>query len=262
MKASELKQQLEQLEGYSKTLVQAVRVMDERRHILEPLLEDEEVKSALARKFRNTFGAHAYNHLVPWFAQDLVRDLARLFLDPNRRSGSLTNLYRKASEPPVHRALREQFRRIPDKWYDGADGIGELPKKLAVDVLAEMQEGHRKNFEASFDNGWDEVSKTVLEMEADPVSANLKTFRDKYHAHLEMSALGQDPAPFDVASLGLTYNDIIAFADRYMPAAFELDRLLSGIVSDPEEFSALHRQYGSAMWRILAGLDVGGRGRV
>ncbi|MTT53110.1 hypothetical protein F1529_11510 [Alcanivorax sp. VBW004] len=260
MKASELKQRLEQLEGYSKTLVQAVRVMDERRHILEPLLEDEEVKVVLGKKFRNTFGAQAYNHLVPWFAQDLVRDLARLFLDQDRRSGSLTNLFRKASEPQVHGALREQFRRIPDKWYENADGIGDLPKALAADMLAEMQESQRNDFEASFDKGWDEVSEAVSEMGANSVSKKLKTFRDKYHAHLEMSALGKDPAPFDVVSLGLTYNDIFAFADRYMKAAFELDRLISGTVSDPEEFSELHRQYGSAMWRILADLGVKGRG--
>lgn len=260
MKASELKQRLEQLEVYSKTLVQAVRVMDERRHIVEPLLRDEEVKGALSEKFSNSFGAHAYNHLVPWFAQDMVRDLVRLFLDSDRRSGSLTNLYRKASEPQVHWALREQFRRIPDKWYEDADGIGDLPKELAAEMLAEMQQSHRNDYEASFDKGWDQVSKGVSEMESDPVSANLKTFRDKYHAHLEMSALGQDPAPFDVASLGLTYDDIFAFSDRYMKVAFELDRIISGTVSDPEEFSELHRQYGSAMWRVLAGLNVEGRG--
>ncbi|MHA7881265.1 MAG: AbiU2 domain-containing protein [Saccharospirillum sp.] len=260
MKTSELRQRLEQLEGYSKTLVQAVRVMDERRHILEPLLKDEEVKCALGEKFRNTFGAHAYNHLVPLFTQDLVRDLARLFLDQDRRSGSLINLYRKASESEVYSALREQFRRIPDKWYENADGIGDLPKELAASMLAEMQENHRKDFEASFDSAWDEVSKAVSELEADPISAKLKTFRDKYHAHLEMSALGQDPAPFNIASLGLTYNDILAFSDRYMRAAFELDRLISGTVSDPEEFSELHRQYGAAMWRILAGLDLERRG--
>ena len=85
MNREDREQRLRQIEGYAKTLVQEVRIMDERRHILQPLLRDEEVRRALAEKFRNTFGAHAYNHLAPMMAQDLVRDLARLLLDDDHR---------------------------------------------------------------------------------------------------------------------------------------------------------------------------------
>ena len=256
MKPNEIKARLEQLEGYSKTLVQAMRVLDERRHILQPLLEDTEVKDALAKKLENSIGGHAYNHLVPWFAQDLVRDLTRLFLDQDRRSGSLVNLYRKSSDPKVLNALKEQFRSIPDKWYKDGDGIGDLPKEMAEEVLTKMHKNHCDDFEKSFEKDWDEVATAVANLEADPVSDKLKTFRDKYHAHLEMSPLGQDPTPFDVGSLGLTYNDILAFIDRFMWVPFEINRMISGTVYSVDEFSALHRQYGSAMWRALGGLKV------
>ena len=256
----ELNQRLEQVDGYSKTLVQAVRVMDERRHILAPLLHDDEVKIALRNIFHNNLGAHAYNHLVPLFAQDLVRDLTRLFLDQDKRSGSLTNLYRKVSEPNLHGALRERFMSIPNKWYENASGLGDLPEELAAEMLAKMQADQCKEFEESFDSGWGVVTGAVAQLEKDPVSEKLKTFRDKYHAHLEMSPLGQDPAPFDVGSLGLSYNDLFEFADRYVGAVFELHRIVSGTIYDLDDFSKMHSEYGSAMWRRLAGLDVKGEG--
>lgn len=229
--------------------------MDERRHILQPLLRDEEVRRALAEKFRNTFGAHAYNHLAPMMAQDLVRDLARLLLDDDHRAGSLVNLYRKAREPGIHKALRDQFRKIPDKWHDQPGPIPGLSEEQTARIREKWRGKDREDFEASFDEGWASVRDAVSNLEIDPVAEKVKTFRDKYHAHLEMAPLGRDPGPFDVASLGLTYNDLLDFADRYMRAVFELTRILTGNVFDVEGFSEAHRRHGSDMWRILAGLD-------
>ena len=255
MAGNELKLRLAQIEGYAKTLEQAVRVMDERRHLLAPLVEDDEVKGALGRKFNNTYGAHAYNHLVPLLGQDLVRDLVRLFLDTGKKAGSLANLYRKASEPKLHAALREQFVRIPDKWYPKGNGIGDVPEEVAEAMRKKMHANHRNEFAESFDRTWEHITEVVSQMEVDAVSEKLRTFRNKYHAHLEMSQLGEDPSPFDVDSLGLTYNDLFAFADKYMPHVFEMNRIITGTISDPSEITDLHREYGTSMWRILAGVS-------
>lgn len=252
---SNLGERLGQLEEYSKTLVQALRVLDERRHILEPLLQDQELKSALAEKLRSSKGAHAYNQLVPWLAQDLVRDLSRLYLDEGKRSGSLINLYRKASEPKMFEALRKRFREIPCKWYESSGGFDDVPPELAAEMLSKMREDQCQEFEKSFDEGWKRVSDYIQKIGTDVVSEKLKTFRDKYHAHLEMSPLGQDPGPFDVSGLGLKYNDVLNFSDNYIEAAFELNRIISGTVYDSDRFSELHREYGYSMWRVLAGLE-------
>lgn len=249
MKPSETNARLEQLEGYAKTLVQSMRVLDERRHILQPLLDDRDVKESLANKLRNSIGGHAYNHLVPWFSQDLVRDLTRLFLDRDKRSGSLVNLYRKSSDPDILDALRKKFSSIPDRWYE--DARGDVPK----DVLSDMHRNHCANFERNFEESWLKVVAAIEELESDQVSGKLKIFRDKHHAHLEMSPLGQDPFPFDVGGLGLTYNEILAYLDRYIWIPFELNKVITGTIYDVSEFSSLHRRYGTAMWRILGGLN-------
>ena len=116
MTANTTREITEQIEGYANTLMQSFRVLDERRYILEPLLHDEDIKSALSDKFDNSYGSHAYNHLAPLLAQDLVRDICRLFLDDDRRAGSMVNLHRKAAVPKIHKALR-------DKWVY-ADSCG------------------------------------------------------------------------------------------------------------------------------------------
>ena len=249
-------QVLAQIEAYAKALIQGVRLMDERRHILEPLLQNDEVKDALAEKFKGTFGAHAYNHLAPLISQDLVRDLARLFLDAGHKAGSFANLHRKALVPEVHRTLREQFRCFPDTWHDVSTPIDGLTEEQTALVRKAWRDNEREDFAESFDKGWATASEAIETMKKDPIADKIKTFRDKYHAHLEMAPLGSDPGPFNVSSLGLTIDDILQFADRYIPAVFEPARILTGNVQDVEDFSKAHRKNGNDMWRVLAGLQA------
>lgn len=254
VKVEERNQRLQHIQAYAKAMIQGVRIMDERRHILQPLLRDEAVRNALNTKFKNTYGAHAYNHLVPLLAQDLVRDLARLYLDDDRRAGSFVNLHRKAADPAMHKALKEYFRSLPDKWHEQPGPIEGLSVEASDRIRDSWRDKDREDFAKSFSEGWATVTAAMAELQSDPVAEKIKTFRDKYHAHLEMAPLGKDPGPFDVANLGLTYNDLLSFADRYMPALFELARVLTGHVHDVEGFSEVHRKYGEGMWRVLAGV--------
>lgn len=254
MAKEEQVQRMEHIEAFANALIQGVRIMDERRHILQPLLRDERVRGALRGKFKDTYGAHAYNHLVPLFAQDLVRDLARLYLDDGRRVGSFVNLYRKAGESSMRAALREKFRCLPDKWQEQPGPIPGLSDGETTAIREKWRDRDREDFAKSFDEGWATVTAAVEAIGKDPVADKIRTFRDKHHAHLEMAPMGTDPGPFDVGTLGLSLDDIFTFADRYMNAVFELARILTGNVHDVEGFSDMHRRYGEDMWRVLAGL--------
>lgn len=244
------------MDAYARALVQGVRVMDERRHILEPLIRNEPIRGALNALFRNTFGAHAYNHLVPLMAHDLVRDMARLLLDDDKRSASFVNLVRKASEPALNAVLREKFGRIPDKWHENAEPIEGLTVEQSTAIRDAWREKDRDEFLASFDEGWATVLAARDTVLADERSTKICTLRDKYLAHYEMAPLGAEQEPFNVASLGLTFNDIFAYADQHMPAVFELCRVLTGNVFDVEGFSEAHRRYGKDMWAILSRVDA------
>lgn len=42
---------VDQIEGYAKTLVQSIRILNERRYILEPILLNDAIKAELSNKF-------------------------------------------------------------------------------------------------------------------------------------------------------------------------------------------------------------------
>jgi hypothetical protein len=246
------KERLTQMKAYATAFIQGVRTMDQRRHILEPLVRDKEIKDALRIKFEGTDGVRAYNNLAPWLAQDLIGDLARLFLDKKEKAASFVNIYRKASEPKMYAALRKQFSCLFDE--SSSIPIAGLTEEQCASARSILRKKDREDLVKSFEKGWNSVSAAKTDIERDSIAEKFKKFRDKYHAHLEMTPLGTDPRPFDLSELNLIYNDILTFADRYMPAAFELARILTGTVHDVEVFSNIHKKSGTTMWRLLANL--------
>uniref|UniRef100_Q3ATX1 HEPN AbiU2-like domain-containing protein n=1 Tax=Chlorobium chlorochromatii (strain CaD3) TaxID=340177 RepID=Q3ATX1_CHLCH len=227
MEKSEKNQYLEQLDAYVHALMQELRIMEQRKAILEPLLFDEDLKSSLNMKFKDTDGAVAYNHFVPLLAQDLIRDISRLFLDEGKKAGSFTNLCRKISNKKQLGWLRERY--------------------------CESQVINPNELASEFHNIWDNVKKGKEKIMHDPNSEKLKTFRDKYYAHLEMTPMGNEPGPFNIKALGLTYCDIFNFLDTHQNVIYNVALMITGTNYDNEEFLGIHRKSANEMWRLLAG---------
>lgn len=78
MKPEELEQRIRQIDGFVRVLTQECHILDERRHILSPLIQDPAIQAGLKAKLDKTPGANAWNHLAPLLGQDLVRDQSRL----------------------------------------------------------------------------------------------------------------------------------------------------------------------------------------
>ncbi|MCD9096667.1 hypothetical protein [Luteimonas fraxinea] len=250
MNSIELDQRIVQIEGFIKVLTQQCPILDERRHILAPLLHNAQIQDALKKKLDNNIAAGAWHHLVPMLGQDLLRDQSRLFLDADGRSGSLTNLWRKLQADP---ALREHFRAayagMFDEFHEDPDEGLSLERSKEINV--ESRESDRARNGARFDEGWDRVRKTVDGLASDPVAVKIKMFRDKHHAHLQMQKLDKEPKAFDPNTIGLTFNEIFEFGDRCQHAVAELGLLLTGITWDPEAFADVHARRGTAMWKAL-----------
>jgi hypothetical protein len=248
-------EKLKSLRGYSKAMIQAMRVMDQRRHILEPLIDDRPIQDALVAKINGTDAVSAYNQLVPIFALDFVRDLARLFLDTGKKVGSLENVWRKASEPAVHAQLKNEFRQIPDKWYKHKASFDGFTMKETRLFLDEMLQKHQSEFSDSFDAGWRMVESGLARMRKDPVSKKLKVVRDKYQAHFEMTRIDEEPEPLQISELHLKYEQLFGFSDSYLPVAYELNRIITGTIYDFSESTRHHREAGRALWKVLGGLE-------
>jgi hypothetical protein len=251
VKPDELNQRIRQIEGFIRALTQECHILDERRNILAPLLNSAKINAALKKKLDKTAGTRAWNHLAPLLGQDLLRDQARLFLDDDKRSGSLTNLWRKLGADP---AIRVYFRDVYGRMFDGLN-VGEIDGMSAESSAAIMErfkQQDRNQNHKRFDEGWAQVETDIAALKANPVAAKIKTFRDKHHAHFEMQKLDEEPEPFDVNTVGLTFNEVLAFGDCCQAIVAELGLLLTGTSWDPKQFSDASAKQGEAMWMALA----------
>jgi hypothetical protein len=240
------------VQGFCRVLVNAYRVLDQRTHVVRPLVSNDEVKKGLQAKLNKNDGAHAYNQLVPWLVQDVARDSVRVFLDDDSRTASFLNIFRKARHPPVLKALRDHFRSIPSRWHKGEPVVEGLDQVQAERVIKRWAEEDRKEFEESFEEGWKVVEASAVNLERDPVGQKMLTLRNKYLSHLEMTPFGTDPVPFDVGGLGLVYSDILAFPEKYRTAVFELVRICTGTVYAAVEYKEIHSRQGTDFWSRLS----------
>lgn len=253
MTKEELDQRVRQIDGFIRVLTQECHILDERRHILAPLIQDDEVKAGLKAKLDKTVGAGAWGHLVPLLAQDLVRDQSRLFLDQDKRSGSLTNLWRKLNvDPAVVSHYRRSYGRMFDKLHVGR--ISNIPAEMSAAFMRNFKQQDRKKNYAFFDKSWKKLSADMAALATNPVALKIGTYRDKYLAHLEMRKIDEEPGAFDVKSVGLTYNDVLSFGDQCQVIVSELGLLLTHTYWDPKQFASTHSEQGVAMWRALAGV--------
>ncbi|MNV60468.1 hypothetical protein D3C71_1529300 [compost metagenome] len=182
-----------------------------------------------------------------------MRDQSRLFLDNDPRSGSLTNLWRKLqADPAIKEHYRERYGHMFDHFHD--EPISDLPPESTAVFQEKFRQSDRDENYSRFDSGWEKVSAAMALLMADPVAEKIKTLRDKHHAHLEMRKLDEEPGAFDINTLGLTFNEVLAFGDRCQAIVAELGLLLTGTSWDPQQYASVHEAQGKAMWKTLAGV--------
>lgn len=242
----ELDLRIQQIDGWTRALTSEVHFLDERVHLVKPLVQDREVQAAMQAKLDRTLGAELWNHLVPLLGQDYIRELARLFLDEGKKTGSLTNIWRKLNVSGVRERYRVSYGHKDDYHYDRPmDGFSQ-------EVKEEWRQQDREKNLAHFDNEWSRLSKAMEELINDSVGNSIRTFRDKRHAHWEMQPLGHDPAPFNISTLGLTYDAIFAFGQRCEQILADLGKLLTDTHWEPSQFSEMSAEQGKALWMTLA----------
>ncbi|MEB1626135.1 hypothetical protein QT932_019295 [Xanthomonas campestris pv. campestris] len=242
----ELDQRVRQIDGWIRALTGEVHFLGERVHLLKPLVQDRDVQAAMKAKLDQTQGVELWNHLVPLLGQDYIRELARLFLDKGEKTGSLTNTWRKLQLPGVRERYRDSYGRMFDYLWDGPDEyIGEETRKKwrQRDIDENM---------AKFDEKWGAVSEAIKELKIDPVAISVRLFRDKHHSHWEMQKLGEEPKPFDISTLRLTYQEIFDFGDRCLKILAMLGELLTHAHWEPDEFVDISAEQGRTLWMTLA----------
>lgn len=237
---------IERIDGWIRALTNEAHFQDERVHLLKPLVLDTEVQIAMKAKLDKTRGVALWNHLAPLLGQDYIRDLARLFLDKGGKTGSLTNIWKKLQMPGMRAHYRESYSRMFDELQaDPIEGIS------AATVDAWRQRDRDENA-AQFDEKWAGFAQAMADLDDDPLALKIKTFRDKHHSHMEMQPMVQEPKPFDIATLGLTFNEVFSFGRRCQQLLADLGVLLTHTHWEPDQFSDISAESGRALWMTLA----------
>lgn len=246
MGEEDFKKRIRQIDGWIKALKSEVQFLDERSYLLKPLVRDDDVKAAMKAKLEHTAGVVLWNNLVPLLGQDYIRELARLFLDRGANTGSLTNVWRKLQAPGVRGHYRDAFSRLFSSLdVERLDGSSEMP-------IEQRRENKRAWKTAVFDQRWAAVSQAMLELADDGFAHGVKTFRDKRHAHFEMQRMEEEPVPFDVGELGLTYDGIFDFGFRCEQILVDLGELLTQTHWNLSGASRISAKRGRALWMTLA----------
>lgn len=58
----DLNSRVAHVKSYAQALVAGMWIMDQRRHMLKPLIDDLEIREAIVRKFDGSCGAQAYQN--------------------------------------------------------------------------------------------------------------------------------------------------------------------------------------------------------
>ena len=244
-------EKIEQINSFAFTLLKETQLMNQRRHIVEPLILNAEIKDELHSIMNNTYGANAYNHVIPLFIQDLVRDLSRLAFDTDKKTASLSNLHRKIKQDKVLEKIKENFILTPNKFNNNDQFLKDLPLETRERLTENYRQQNRKQFEKAFTESWEHIDKFVCLIDENTTVEKLKTYRDKYYAHIEMTPLGQTPEPFNLNNLGLKYDEVLRYLDEFIGIVYDLFRILTGVVYSPEDDNKIHKSNGTNMWRLL-----------
>ena len=250
-----LRQRIRHLEQRSALIVRETRVLDQRLAITRPLFADESIKRAVGDAVDNSRAAIAWNQMAPLLFEDLARNFCRLFLDAKGKAASAVALVSKMKEPSMLAELQRRYRHCNDSTPLGN------PDDIPIDFLDIVNpadiNAQRDRDERHFVERWEKVTRMTESLTDDSVVGKLRTYRDKWVAHLEVQPMQSDPAPFDIKSLNLVYGDVFDRIERYISLPFDIYLLVCHTDYAVAQFRQLHKEAGSEMWRrILRVSDI------
>jgi hypothetical protein len=256
-----VEQRLEHLQARAKALIRALRVMEERRAIIEPLLTSGELHDAIASRINGTKAPSSFNHLVPMVMSAQIGDAGRLFLDKDKNAVSLKAIHDRASTCDLYALIREEYIRIPQSfgmvWAVPTDVTlsNEDQERIKQETEDRLRREDMELYQEEFDRKWVEISQAIEDLTTCEIAKKVKEFRDKHQAHLEMARMSEGPNIYDVSSLQLTFNDVMDFQRRYVQVAIDLVLLITGTNWDLESTREHAKKSSEAMWAIFSGLE-------
>jgi hypothetical protein len=188
---------LAKLSAHAEHLLDLFIGLREKYALLDPMIFDNTTIQSHGSGSR----ARGFSMLRNVVSMSCVLDIAKITLDKDDRTPSVSRLVEAIEDQKLRDQLRETFavrNAVPTTRY--------TPDVLAAIAAAERrdEEGRRREFDGLVDD----LGKRWNALAASDRLASFGTIRDKYLAHAELHHDGGRYRPLDVTSLGLTWEHL------------------------------------------------------
>ena len=188
----------EKLEAHASHLLDAFIQLRERYAILDPMLFDKTVVEANGSGRK----ARGFNVLKHSLFLSCAQDIAKLTLDDDPRTPSLSNNIRALADQAFQNTLRERFAiwKTPLAEDETDAEILEALRRMELREAAQRR--------GQFDELYCEATTLWAALSTSPTIKSFKTIRDRVSAHTEVRFVADRYQLIDIGTLGIKWGDI------------------------------------------------------
>lgn len=190
--------QTEKLEAHASHLLDAFIQLRQRYSILDPMLFDK----AVVKTHGSGRKAQGFSVLKHSLFLSCAQDIAKLTLDDDARTPSLSNNIEALTDDAFRDTLRERFViwKIPLAEDERDPEILEALRRMELREEAQRQ--------TQFDELYCEAITLWASLSTSPTIKSFKTIRDRVSAHTEVRLIADKYQFVDIGTLGIKWGDI------------------------------------------------------
>ena len=196
--------QTEKLEAHASHLLDAFIQLRQRYAILDPMLFDNTVVATHGSGKK----ARGFSVLKHSLFLSCAQDIAKLTLDDDPRTPSLSNNIRVLTDDALRHTLREQFAI----WKISL--VEEETDTEILEALCRMELREEAQRRAQFDELYCEATTLWAALSTNPTTKSFKTIRDRVAAHTEVRLVADKYQFVDIGTLGIKWGDIKATIEQ------------------------------------------------
>lgn len=190
--------QTEKLEAHASHLLDAFIQLRQRYSILDPMLFDKAVVEAYGSGRK----AQGFSVLKHSLFLSCAQDIAKLTLDDDARTPSLSNNIEALTDDAFRNTLRERFAI----WKIHLAEDEKDPEILEALRRMELREEAQRR--TQFDELYCEATTLWASLSTSPTIKSFKTIRDRVSAHTEVRLIADKYQFVDIGTLGIKWSDI------------------------------------------------------
>lgn len=192
--------QTEKLEAHASHLLDAFIQLRQRYAILDPMLFDKTVVETNGSGQK----ARGFSVLKHSLFLSCAQDIAKLTLDDDSRTPSLSNHIQALTDEALRHTLRERFAI----WKILLAEDETDPEILEALRRMELREEAQRR--TQFDELYCEATALWADLSTSQTIKSFKTIRDKVSAHTEVRLVADKYQFVDIGTLGIKWGDIKA----------------------------------------------------